>query len=241
MKETLKKNKNKIIFSLIICAVCIIFTTVLFSQFKTVEETDITGIDSAQEKELREMLSSWKTKYEETENKIIETDAIIDEYRSKSSSDEESMETLKLEKEDTDMLVGKTDVEGEGVVVTLTDNNEFDITADDLLVLVNELKLAGAEAISINDKRVVSMSEIVDVGGTILINTDRIVSPYVVKAIGDQKYLSSALSLKGSGYLDSYTNLGKSVSLSEEKNVTILAYNSRKNQMELEYAKEDKE
>ena len=241
MKETLKKNKNKIVFSLIICAVCIIFTTVLFSQFKTVEETDITGIDSAQEKELREMLSSWKTKYEETENKIVETDATIDEYRSKSSSDEESMETLKLEKEDTDMLVGKTDVEGEGVVVTLTDNSEFDITADDLLVLVNELKLAGAEAISINDKRVVSMSEIVDVGDTILINTDRIVSPYVVKAIGDQKYLSSALSLKGSGYLDSYTNLGKNVSLSEEKNVTILAYNSRKNQMELEYAKEDKE
>ena len=45
------------------------------------------------------------------------------------------------------MLLGTTDVTGEGVVVTLTDTDESNITADDLITLVNELRFAGAEAI----------------------------------------------------------------------------------------------
>ena len=61
------------------------------------------------------------------------------------------------------------------------------------------------------------MSEIVNVNGTILVNTERITSPYTVKAIGNQKYLSSALSLKNSGYIDKYTSYGKTISMSVEK------------------------
>lgn len=36
------------------------------------------------------------------------------------------------------------------MVVTLTDTEESSVTADDLITLVNELRFAGAEAISIN-------------------------------------------------------------------------------------------
>ena len=39
----------------------------MFAQFKTVEETDITGIEKAREAELQSMLASWKTKYEEND------------------------------------------------------------------------------------------------------------------------------------------------------------------------------
>ena len=57
----------------------------------------------------------------------------------------------------------------------------------------------------------------------------------------NQKYLSSALSLKNSGYIDKYTSLGKTINMSLEKNIKILAYNSNNNLMEFRYAKEVKE
>ena len=234
-------NKNKITISIVIGFICIVLMAVMFAQFKIVEETNIAGIETAREAELQTMLSSWKTKYEEIEEKLADTKIKIEEYEKTINSREETSVLLDKELEQTNLLLGKTNVIGEGIIITLQDNDERTIVDRDLRTLINELKLAGAEAISINDKRVINMTEIVDVNGRILINEDPTVSPYVVKAIGNQKYLSSALSLKTSGFIDSYTQLGKTVEMVEDKNISITAYNSRKNQMEFRYAKEVKE
>ncbi len=231
-------NKEKIVMSITIGLVCILLISVMFAQFKTVEETDITGIETAREEELREMLANWKSKYEEANQKVEETRVKIEEYKNKAASVEETNNLLDAELLQTNKLVGKTDVTGEGVIINLIDNENTQIEDTDLLKLVNELRLAGAEAISINDKRIVNMSEIVNVDETILINTQRVTSPYIVKAIGNQKYLSSALSLKNSGYIDKYTSHGKTINMTLEKNIKILAYSGGNNLMEFKYAKE---
>ncbi len=234
-------EKEKIVMSITISIVCTLLVAIMFAQFKTVEETDITGIESAREEELRTMLASWKSKYEETNKKLEETNEKIDEYKSKTASVEETTQLLNEEVIQTNKLVGKSDVTGEGVIINLLDNENSQIRDKDLLYLVNELRLAGAEAISINDKRIINMSEIVMVNDTILINTQRVSSPYTVKAIGNQKYLSSALSFKNSGYIDKYTSLGKTVNMTVEKNIKIQAYNNEKGLMDFRYAKEVKQ
>lgn len=231
-------KKEKIFMSIIIGVACAILMTVMFAQFKTIEETDITGIETAREEELRTMISSWKSKYEETSEKLEETNQKINEYQEKVSSNQESSELLEQELLQTNKLVGKTEVTGEGIIITLSDNNETTILDTDLLKLINELRLAGAEAISINDVRVVGMTDIVEVNDTILVNEERVVSPYVVKAIGNQTYLSSALSLKNSGFIDMYTSSGKTVKMTIEKNIKIPAYRSQNNLMQFRYAKE---
>lgn len=231
-------KKEKIFMSIIIGVACAILMTVMFAQFKTIEETDITGIETAREEELRTMISSWKSKYEETSEKLEETNQKINEYQEKVSSNQESSELLEQELLQTNKLVGKTEVTGEGIIITLSDNNETTILDTDLLKLINELRLAGAEAIAINDVRVVGMTDIVEVNDTILVNEERVVSPYVVKAIGNQTYLSSALSLKNSGFIDMYTSSGKTVKMTIEKNIKIPAYRSQNNLMQFRYAKE---
>mgnify|MGYP000340864654 CR=1 FL=1 len=233
-------KKEKIAMYIVIGIMAMILATIMFAQFKTVEETDITGIETARETELRSMLSSWKTKQEEVEEKLGDTQNRIEDYKMKLESNQESSELIDEELEQTNLLTGQTNVVGEGVIITLTDNEENAIEYNDLLLLVNELRLAGAEAISINDKRILNMTEIVDVG-TILINEERVTSPYIVKAIGDQKYLVSALSLKNSGFVDTYQNSGKSVELTKDNNISIPAYNSKKDQMQFKYAKEVEE
>ena len=52
--------------------VCILFMAVMFMQFKTIDETDITAIENMRETELREAISTWKAKYEELEQKIVD-------------------------------------------------------------------------------------------------------------------------------------------------------------------------
>lgn len=154
----------------------------------------------------------------------------------KIESNEEASELLDEELKKSQLLLGTTDVTGEGVVVTLTDTEESSITADDLITLVNELRFAGAEAISINGVRIMPMTDIVDIDSYIIIKpSQRIVSPYVVKAIGNQTYLVSTLCLKNSGYVDKYNNSGKSVKLEKQRNIKITKYTGN---MDIKYMKE---
>ena len=77
----------------------------------------------------------------------------------------------------------------------------------DLLQLINELKLAGAEAIEINGVRIVNKSDIALITDSFIkIDGHRMNSPYVVKAIGNPTTLESGLMQKNSGYIDKVIN-----------------------------------
>lgn len=226
--------------TIVLFIVCTVLMCVMFMQFKTVEETDITDIENMREAELRTTLSEWKSKYEETYEQLQDTNKKIEEYNAQMEKNGETSELIDKELEQADVTIGKKDIYGEGVVITLSDNSEYDIIATDLVELINELRYAGAEAISINDIRVINSTEIVDLDNFsyISVGGQRLESPYVVKAIGNQSYLSSILSLKDSGFIDKYTNSGKTVTLETRKRVDILKYNG---EMECKYMKDEEE
>lgn len=224
----MKKIKlNNLVMAFVMCMVCICLVGVMFMQFRTVEETDITEIENMREAELKKTLAEWKSKYEEANEKLNETNQKIAEYQEKIVKNEAASEVIDKELEQSNVYVGKTDVVGEGVIVTLNDGEYEDIIAWDLIYLVNELRYAGAEAISINDIRVTNTTDIVDLAGYsyILVGGQRLEAPYVVKAIGNQAYLSSILNLKDSGYVDLYKNEDKQVKMETSKKIQILKYN----------------
>ena len=107
-----------------------------------------------------------------------------------------------------------------------TDNEEIArINADDLLVIVNSLKMAGAEAISINEERIINMTDVVDISETFIkINGKRILSPYIIKAVGNSSHLESALTGNG-GHLDEMKKIGQDVSIQKLNKIKILKYN----------------
>ena len=76
-----KEKKNNIIMTVIIGVVCIVLFAVMFMQFKTIEETDITAIENMRETELRTEISKWKTQYEETAQLLEENRKSIQEYQ----------------------------------------------------------------------------------------------------------------------------------------------------------------
>ncbi|MGM9998387.1 MAG: DUF881 domain-containing protein [Candidatus Bruticola sp.] len=130
---------------------------------------------------------------------------------------------------------GLTGMKGPGIVVVLSDSPRtppintdpyFYIVHDvDLTALVNELWSAGAEAVSINEQRIVTRTSIRCVGPTVLVNGVRIAAPYTVKGIGPGD-LETALRMPG-GFLDSMAALignGGQVSISRVDEVTIMPY-----------------
>ena len=183
-------NKERFIVATTVSMICIIFAFVLTVQMRTINQTDITSIENMREDELKEQAEIWKTKYEETQSKIDEDNKKISEYKEKIENNQEASELLINELSQMRTLIGKTDVKGEGIVVTLTDSDE-QVLSEDLLKLVNELKLAGAEAISINNQRITNLTDIVDVNSYILINGKRTSSPFEIKAIGNEKYFNN--------------------------------------------------
>ena len=220
------KKKGKIVMSISIGLSCFVLAMVMFMQFKVVNETDITSIENMRESELRAELSNWKEKYEDVNTRNEEVKKTIEEYTNKEKSDNETSKLLQKELEQINQELGKTDVEGEGITITLkeTQNNDTAITADDLLVIVNALKLAGAEAISINEERVINNTDIVEINNSFIkVNGQRILAPYVIKAIGPQTYLESSL-LGSGGYVDELKNNGYEVSIEKGSKISINKY-----------------
>jgi len=213
---------------------CLILSTVIFVQFKTINQTDITSLENMREDELRTEISNFKQKVTETEEQLKETNLKIKEYEETINTDKQASEILAKELEQQNNILGKNDVTGSGIVITLTDTRAQKITPEDLRELLNGLKTAGAEAISINGHRIVYDSYVVDLGGTFIsVNGKREVSPYVVKAIGNPIYLESELSKKQYGYIDTKLEEGKDIVLERQENILIDAYAGNLN---MEYA-----
>ncbi|MGD0153419.1 MAG: DUF881 domain-containing protein [Thermacetogeniaceae bacterium] len=134
-----------------------------------------------------------------------------------SVSGKQALVTLQSQIQQLDILAGYTEVKGPGLLISLDDNrkdaeaaqarnpaqfkpDDFLIHDRNLLYVVNDLRAAGAEAISVNDQRVVASTEFRCAGNTILVNTTRLAPPYIIRAIGDQDSLSSTLELPESEF-----------------------------------------
>ena len=226
MKKNIKKGKITMTITMVIA--CFVLALVMSMQFKIASETDIKSIENMREAELRTELANWKSKYEEVEKKYEETSSKIDEYKQNKESNEDTEKLVDDELQQVNMQLGKVDVQGEGIEVTLreTDNEEISrITADDLILIVNALKVSGAEAISINDERIINMSDMVDINQSFIkINGQRIVAPYIIKAIGNQSYLESSLISNG-GPVDEMKKIGQDVSITKSNKVIVPKYN----------------
>ncbi len=134
------------------------------------------------------------------------------------------------------LSAGLAEVHGPGVEVVLADAkdvaqgadpNDYLIHDTDIAAVVNALFVGGAEAVSVNGERVVATTPIRCAGTTILVNSTRLGSPYVVTAIGESDALQQALAEDGHASLlfDSYTKqYGLQVAVTRKGDVTVPAY-----------------
>jgi uncharacterized protein YlxW (UPF0749 family) len=124
-------------------------------------------------------------------------------YENSAKENRDIIDLLNDELDRTKLIAGFVSVKGPGIIVKMADNMseeaagqelDLDIIHDaDVLRIINDLKEAGAEAISINGQRVLSISEIKCGGPIIRINGKSVGTPIYIKAIGDPKLLNAAI------------------------------------------------
>ena len=159
----------------------------------------------------------------------------------------ETYKALQDELKKVKLAAGVVPVTGKGVEVVMQsidymydyeelseqDVSYLPIYYTDILKLVNELYAAGAVAISINDQRLISTSEIRNAGDFIIVNSQRITQPYIIKAVGEPDRLVSALKIKG-GLIEIFERLNIDVQAEPEEEIIMPAY---KGIIDIRYAK----
>ena len=118
-----------------------------------------------------------------------------------------------------EVLLGTTDVHGEGIIININDGNDL-IHQEDIVILLDELKNAGAEAIAVNGQRIVSNTYVYCDGSVILIDGVKIGNPFVIKAIGDSQTIYGAIT-RNKGYVATLTKDGIQVDVQKSEDVEI--------------------
>lgn len=195
---------KKLISKLSVGLIFLIFGFVIITQLKTIEGQDAGAMTDNASPEI--LLENEQLKKEKTElqSKIDEIAKKVEEYESAAVNSTES-ELLAEELKKTKIRAGLTDVEGPGVVIYInpkttifgTGTQTYNVMDTQLLRIVNELYASGAEAVSINDIRLINSTGIRSANDntSLYIGNERI-SPQaqiVIKAIGSKSVLTNIL------------------------------------------------
>jgi uncharacterized protein YlxW (UPF0749 family) len=126
--------------------------------------------------------------------RILELRAQIEDLERQSEGSAVLVQRVNEALEATRTAAGLSALRGTGVVLQLQDSTmppqpgdnagDYLVTARDLRTTVEQLWLSGAEAIAINGERIVAATAILDIGGTVLVNSAYLAPPYQVAAIG---------------------------------------------------------
>lgn len=229
IKEFCKKNS---VIAYIAIGIALFFLSLmLVAQMKTISNTEEV-LQGKREAQLSDDLVNLQRNYNELKEKYNENQQVVEEYQNSSSTNNSLIASMKNQIDYLSLMSGTTDVKGEGVILTLSDGETPTNTStrtdtlvhdSDVLTVVNELKAAGAEAISVNGQRIIATSAIRCVGPVIQVNYQKVAAPFEIKAIGNAQYLESAMNIKN-GVVDMLKELGVGVSVSREKEIEIPKY-----------------
>jgi uncharacterized protein YlxW (UPF0749 family) len=143
---------------------------------------------------LVETVLDLQAQQENLKKQILDLSASIQHLEATGQGSEAVTRQLNAQLEQARISSGLVALTGPGLVIQLSDSavavppdgseREYLVSGTDVLTVVEELWLAGAEGIAVNGERITVATAIVDIGGSILVNSAYIAGPYQVTAIG---------------------------------------------------------
>lgn len=222
-----------------ITVVALVLGLMLAFQFRTNRSIE-QGIPIGRAQEMNNELRQLEKDREKMQNEIADLNNKLSQVN---NGQTQALQAIQDELKKARLNAGVVAMKGPGIEVTLDNppqskkNGEgaglFIVRDEDLLRVVNELRGAGAEAISINGQRVIATSEIRLAGSFININLNRIVPPYRIMAIGKSDNLRSALEISG-GLAEYLRDLGIQIKIQAHDSLIVPAFTGK---LDFHYAK----
>lgn len=214
----MKKIGKPIIFGI----VCLILSFAITVQLKVTNTSESTSSKAKAIDKLKDEIIILNDENNKLTSELQNTTENLERIRDEAAeNDSSSIEKSKLIKKYISVL-GYTDVYGEGLRIKYTPiqgQYEADI-ATDLRDIVNELKNAGIEAISINGQRLINKSSIEMVKNKIEINTVEITSPYIIDVIGNSEMINNSL-IRPGGTIENIRSTGVKIDIEVKDNIKI--------------------
>ncbi|WP_181765778.1 DUF881 domain-containing protein [Streptomyces albidus (ex Kaewkla and Franco 2022)] len=148
------------------------------------------------------------------------------ELENSSDQAEEARKQTRQKARQLGVLAGTVGAEGPGIELTVTDPGKS-VEADMLLDAVQELRAAGAEAIEINNVRVVASTYFSDSSGGVRVDGHKISGPYRFQVIGKPQDLEPALNIPG-GVVQTLRKEQAEASVTPAKKIVVDALRSVK-------------
>ena len=183
---------------------------------------------------LGEVLGASREQVDAQKKEIDQLRQRLATYEKTAVSDQGMTKVIQDELQRARIALGLVPLKGPGILLELDDSTlrsatgeptsgDFFVVHDyDLIQLTNELWADGAEAIALNDQRLVLGSAIVCSGRLITVNHVAISAPFVFTVIGNQPNLLSALNIRD-GFIDAKRTLGFQVKLTPKDEVEVPA------------------
>jgi uncharacterized protein YlxW (UPF0749 family) len=159
---------------------------------------------------LVETANDLQAQQEALKGQILELRAAIQDLEVTGQGSAAVTRDLNSQLERARIAAGLVAMTGPGIVIQLSDSSvavppdgsqrDYLVSGEDVLTVVEELWLAGAEGVAVNNERVTVATAIVDIGGSVLVNSAYIAAPYQVTAIGPPDMLDRLT--QSAGFVD---------------------------------------
>ncbi|MBT9155192.1 MAG: hypothetical protein DDT37_00157 [Firmicutes bacterium] len=214
---------------LVLTAVCVSIGVLLAVQIRSTGNLTST-VPDLRTSEMRVMLMDAIRQNQTLQEVLEELRRKVRDYELSLTQGEGALGLLRTELDRARLLAGITAVSGPGLVITLSDSKKppvhgddprlFIIHDEDILKLVNVLRAAGAEALSVNGERLLASSEIHCAGPVISINNVRVASPFVISAIGNAAAMESSLRMRG-GIVETLGYFGMEIAITRHSTLEV--------------------
>ncbi|WP_164512428.1 DUF881 domain-containing protein [Nocardioides baekrokdamisoli] len=164
--------------------------------------SDDTNYSAYREQDLVDLLSALSATSERVQSQITQLEQTRLHLQQNTSDRQAALAQADKQLSDLKILAGTVPAQGPGIAITITDPDNGVATAS-VLDLIEELRSAGVEAMSFNDRvRVVADTAIDATGAGITVDGVQLHSPYVLTAIGDPTTLAGAVTFaRGPEYI----------------------------------------
>lgn len=154
------------------------------------------ALSGLREDDLIGILDNQNARADKLRQQIAHLQHELDQLRNSGNQAAAARRQAEAESRALGILLGTLPAVGPGVIVTITDPGA-NLTGEDLLDVIEELRGAGAEAIQFGTVRVTTSTSFEGSGGTVAVDGAVLPSPYRVTAIGGPKTLDTALNIPG--------------------------------------------
>ena len=190
-----------------------------FAVATQVRQNQSTGLESLRQSELVNILDNATLLSSRLDQNARDLQTTRDQLVSGSTSGAAAVKAAQERLDALGILAGTARAHGPGIRMTIADPGGK-VTSPVLLDAIQELRDAGAEAIQVNNVRIVASSHFGQGASGIEIDGRSVRPPYTLTAIGDPATMSSAMEIPG-GLAENVRQLGATITITQEQELTV--------------------